>query len=159
MARKTRAEVEGGLYHVITRGNNRRRIFNSPSDYEKFLTLLARQKAKLPFFLYAYCLMSNHLHLLVERQAAKVGQIMHRLLTGYSQYHNRRYRRVGHLLQGRHKATLCQSDRYLAELVRYIHLNPVRAGVVNDPADYQYSGHRDYLDLANADLVDVEPVL
>src|SRR5258707_1159458 len=69
MARKARAEVEGGLYHVITRGNNRRRIFNSPADYQKFLSLLAMQKAKLSFFLYAYCLMTNHVNLLLERQA------------------------------------------------------------------------------------------
>src|SRR6266404_5236401 len=148
MARKARAEVEGGLYHVITRGNNRRQIFNSPADYEKFLSLLAVQKTKLPFFLYAYCLMSNHVHLLLERQASTVGRIMQRLLTGYAQYYNRRYRRVGHLLQGRHKAILCQSERYLAELVRYIHLNPVRAGMVTRPEDYEYSpatreGHRD----------------
>src|SRR3954453_18322766 len=68
MARKARAEVEGGLYHVITRGNNRRPIFNAPADYEKFLALLALQKRKLPFLLYAYCLMTNHVHLLTERQ-------------------------------------------------------------------------------------------
>jgi REP element-mobilizing transposase RayT len=97
MARKPRAEVEGGLYHVLTRGNNRRRIFDSPADYEKFLSQLATQKAKLPFFLYAYCLMTNHVHLLIERQADTVGRIMQRLLTGYAQYYNRRYRRVGHL--------------------------------------------------------------
>jgi putative transposase len=109
MARKGRAEVAGGLYHVITRGNNRRQIFNSPADYEKFLSLLAVQKARLPFFLYAYCLMTNHVHLLIERRADSIGRIMHRLLTGYSQYYNRRYRRVGHLLQGRHKTILCQS--------------------------------------------------
>ena len=125
MARKARAEVEGGLYHVIARGNNRRRIFDAPADYEKFLSLLTRLKVRLPFFLYAYCLMTNHVHLLIERQAHTIGRIMHRVLTGYSQYYNRRYRRVGHLFQGRHKAILCQSDRYLAELVRYIHLNPV----------------------------------
>ena len=86
MARKARAEVEGGLYHVITRGNNRRQIFNSPADYEKFLSLLNIQKTKLPFFLYAYCLMTNHVHLLIERQASAVSRIMHRLLTGYAQY-------------------------------------------------------------------------
>ena len=74
MARKARAEVEGGLYHVITRGNNRRQIFNSPPDYEKFLSLLAAQKLKLPFFLYTYCLMSNHVHLLIERRADKIGR-------------------------------------------------------------------------------------
>ena len=123
MARKARVEVAGGLYHVITRGNNRRQIFNSPTDHEKFLSLLAIQKRRLPFFLYAYCLMSNHVHLLIERKADAIGRIMHRVLTGYSQYYNRRYRRVGHLLQGRHKAILCQSDRYLAELVRYIGTN------------------------------------
>jgi REP element-mobilizing transposase RayT len=159
MARRARAEVEGGLYHVITRGNNRRQIFNSPADYEKFLSQLAVQKARLPLFLYAYCLMTNHLHLLIERRADTIGRIMHRVLTGYSQYYNRRYRRVGHLLQGRHKAILCQSDRYLSELVRYIHLNPVRAKMVDKPEQYQYSGHRAYLGLEPAGLVDVDPVL
>lgn len=159
MARKARAEVEGGLYHVITRGNNRRRIFNSPADYDKFVSLLAVQKVKLPYFLYAYCLMTNHIHLLIERRADAVGRIMHRVLTGYSQYYNRRYQRVGHLLQGRHRAILCQSDRYLAELVRYIHLNPVRAKIVDQPERYRYSGHRAYLGLEPAGIVDVDPLL
>lgn len=98
MARKARVEVEGGLYHVITRGNNRHQIFNSPADYEKFLSLLTVQKVRLPFFLYAYCLMPNHVHLLIERQTDSIGRIMHRVLTGFSQYYNRKYRRVGHLL-------------------------------------------------------------
>jgi REP element-mobilizing transposase RayT len=159
MGRKLRAEVAGGLYHLITRGNNRRPIFKAPADYEKFLALLAVQKARLPFFLYAYCLMTNHVHLLIERQANKVGCIMHRLLTGYSRYYNRRYRRVGHLLQGRHKAILCQSDRYLSELVRYIHLNPVRARMVSQPEQYKYSSHRAYLGLEATGIVDVDPVL
>jgi putative transposase len=159
MARKARIELPGGLYHVITRGNNRRRIFDSPDDYDKFLSLLSAQKTKLPFFLYAYCLMTNHVHLLFERQTDAVGRIMHRLLTGYSQYYNRRYRRVGHLLQGRHKAILCQSDQYLSELVRYIHLNPVRARMVRKPEEYQYSSHGCYLGLQPAGIVDVDPVL
>jgi hypothetical protein len=80
-------------------------------------------------------------------------------MTGYSQYYNRRYRRVGHLLQGRYKAILCQSDRYLAELVRYIHLNPVRAQIVSRPGQYQYSSHRAYLGLEAMGIVDVDPVL
>ena len=159
MARKARAEVEGGLYHVITRGNNRQQIFNVPTDCEKFLSLLAIQKTKLPFFLYAYCLMPNHVHLLIEREADAVGRIMHRVLTGYSQYYNRGYSRVGHLLQGRYKAILCQSDEYLTELVRYIHLNPVRANMVSRPEQYRYSGHRAYLGLDAAGLVDADPVL
>src|SRR5437870_3244227 len=159
MARKPRVEVEGGLYHVITRGNNRRVIFDCPDDYHKFLSLLAVQKSRLPFFLYAYCLMSNHVHLLIERQTDSISRIMHRVLTGYSQYYNRRYRRSGHLLQGRHKAILCQTDQYLSELVRYIHLNPVRAKIVRKPENYQYSSHRCYTGEEANGLVDVDPVL
>src|SRR5437867_557372 len=103
MARPTRLELEGGLYHVITRGNNRQRIFHDQADYQKFLALLQTQKQRLPFFLYAYCLMSNHVHLLIERQADTVGRIMHRVLTGYSQYYNRKHRKVGHVLQDSRK--------------------------------------------------------
>src|SRR5262245_4110519 len=139
MPRKPRVEVEGGLYHVIARGNNRQTIFHSDDDHKKFLTQLAAQKAKLPFYLYSYCLMSNHFHLLMERQGDAVGRIMQRILTGYSQYYNRKYRKMGHVFQSRYKAILCQSDTYLAELVRYIHLNPVRAKMVRKAEHYQYS--------------------
>ena len=159
MARKPRLEVEGGLYHLITRGVDRRDIFHSPEDYEKFLALVAVQKGKLPFYLYAYCLMTNHLHLLVERMTDDIGRIMHRVLTGYSQYYNRKYGRSGHLLQGRHKAILCQSDPYLTQLVRYIHLNPVRAKMVRKVENYPYSSHRAYMGLEPAGIVDVDPVL
>ena len=159
MARKPRIEVPGGLYHIITRGNNRQLIFASQEDYLKMLSLLEAQKARLPFFLYAYCLMPNHIHLLVERQEDPISRIMQRVLTGYSQYHNRSYKKVGHLLQGRYKAILCQSDQYLAQLVRYIHLNPVRAKIARRPEDYRYSSHRAYLGLEQTALVDVDPVL
>src|SRR5436309_15591046 len=158
MAGKARAEVEGGLCYVIARGNNRRRIFDAPADYEKFLSLLTRLKVRLPFFLYAYCLMTNHVHLLIERQAHTIGRIMHRVLTGYSQYYNRRYRRVGHLFQGRHKAILCQSDRYMAELVRYIHLNPVRAKMVRNAERYPHSSQCSYLGIRSDAIVDVDPI-
>jgi REP element-mobilizing transposase RayT len=159
MARKQRLEVQGGLYHLITRGVDRRDIFHSPEDHGKFLNLLAVQKAKLPFYLYAYCLMTNHLHLLVERRVDDIGRIMHRVLTGYTQYYNRRYRRSGHVLQGRHRAILCQSEPYLAQLVRYIHLNPVRAKMVRKAENYPFSSQRAYLGLEPAGIVDVDPVL
>ena len=87
--RKPRVEIEGGLYHVITRGNNRQLIFASDDDYLKLLALLAHQKARLPFYLYAYCLMPNHIHLLIERRDDSISRMMQRLLTSYSQYHNR----------------------------------------------------------------------
>jgi REP element-mobilizing transposase RayT len=159
MARKMRLEVEGGLYHLIVRGNDRQDIFHSSEDHQRFLSMLEAVKEKLPFFLYAYCLMTNHIHLLIERRADGIGRIMHRLLTGYSQYYNRRYRHVGHVLQGRHKAIICQSDPYLAELVRYIHLNPVRAKMVKMPEEYPYSSHRAYIGIEAAGTVDVDPVL
>ncbi len=159
MARKPRVEVEGGLYHIMTRGNNRGLIFGDDSDYQKMLRLLGETNTKLTFYLYAYCLMPNHIHLLIERREDAVGRVMHRLLTGYSGYYNRKYGRVGHLFQMRYKAILCQTDKYLAELVRYIHLNPVRAKIVSNPAAYRYSSHRGYLGLDEPGLVDIEPVL
>jgi len=90
MARRPRLEVKGGLYHIIARGNNRQAIFHSPEDHKKFLSLLAIQKQKLPFYLYAYCVMTNHFHLLIERQADAIGRIMLRVLTGYASYYNRK---------------------------------------------------------------------
>ena len=138
MARKSRIEVPGGLYHIITRGNNRRNIFRSHDDYLRFLHMVTEQKAKRPFFLYGYCLMPNHTHLLIERQDDAVSRIMQSVLTGYGQYFNRKYKKIGHLFQGRYKAILCQTDRYLGELVRYIHLNPVRARMVRRPEGYEY---------------------
>jgi len=92
--RKLRIEVEGGLYHVITRGNDRQDIFHSKSDHLKFLDLLGKEKIRSAFYLYAYCLMTNHVHLLIERQTETVGRIMQRVLTGYSQQE-----RVGSILQ------------------------------------------------------------
>jgi hypothetical protein len=103
--------------------------------------------------------MSNHFHLLIERQAEPVGRIMQRVLTGYSQYYNRKYRKVGHVFQGRHKAILCQSDKYLGELVRYIHLNPVRAKIVRKAERYPWSSQRTYLGMEADGVVDVDPVL
>jgi len=103
--------------------------------------------------------MPNHIHLLIERQDDSISRVMQRLLTAFSQYHNRKYRKSGHLLQGRYKAILCQNDQYLAELVRYIHLNPVRAKMTRGPQGFFYSSHRAYLGLDQSRLVDVEPVL
>ncbi len=159
MPRKPRIEIGGGLYHIISRGNNRKKIFRSHDDYLKFTRILEQQKTKLPFYLYAYCLMPNHVHLLIERRDDPVSRIMQRVLTTYSQYHNRKYKKVGHLFQDRYKALLCQTDRYLGELVRYIHLNPVRARMVKRPEHFEYSGHRAYLGLDRTGLVDTEPVL
>lgn len=159
MPRKTRIEIEGGLYHLITRGNDRKDIFHSHEDHAKFLQLLLMQKERLPFYLYAYCLMTNHIHILIERRTEDIGRIMHRVLTAYTQYYNRKYKKVGHLLQGRYKSVICQSESYLTTLVRYIHLNPVKAKMVATAAEYPFSSHRTYLGIDPAGPVDVDSVL
>ncbi len=159
MPRPKRLEFEGGLYHVMTRGNNRQAIFKTDDDHHKFLALLVREKERHPFYLYAYVLMTNHIHLLVEQRVDRLSSIMQRQLTAYARYWNRKYRRVGHVFQGRYKAFLCQKDQYLSELVRYIHLNPVRAKLVQRPEDFRWSSHRAYLGIEHCTWLDSEPVL
>jgi REP element-mobilizing transposase RayT len=159
MPRHPRIHVPGLLYHLIARGNNSQRVFLRQADYEAFVKLLQVTRARHPFFLYAYVLMPNHFHLLVEVGEAPTGRIMQGLLTGYARWFNRVHRRRGHVFQGRYKAIMCDQDSYLLELVRYIHLNPVRAGLVRNPAAWKWSGHNEYLGTARHGLIDPGPVL
>jgi len=145
MARRPRVFTPGLLYHVIVRGNQRRNTFRSDDDYTAYLDRLDHYRAKFDVRIYAYCLMPNHVHLLLESGSDPLGKFMQGLQQSYTQYFNRRYRKVGHLFQGRYKAIICDRDKYLLALLRYIHLNPVRAGLVEQPEDYVYSGHRSYL--------------
>jgi len=119
-----------------------------------FLSYLSDYKKRYGFHLYAYALMRNHFHLLMEVGEIPLSRIMQSLLFRYTRYFNRRYREVGHLFQGRYKAILCDKDTYLLELVRYIHLNPVRAGVVKEPEDYEWTGHLSYLGNRRDSLID-----
>jgi len=159
MGRKPRLHYQGALYHVISRGNNRQTIFQSDKDRAVFLSLLRKLKKKCPFFLYAYCLMGNHFHLLVEVRDMPLSAIMQRLLTGYTRYFNWTHKRKGHLFQGRYKAFICQKDSCLLELMRYIHLNPVRAEIVEEPAKFPWSSHEDYIRDNNGSIVDTHLVL
>ena len=159
MARKPRIELEGGLYHITTYGNDRRVIFKSADDYQRMIELLEEQKAKYIFFLYAYCLMPNHIHILIERRKEPIGKIMQRILTGYCAYFNHQHGKSGHVMQGRYKAILCDKEHYLPELVRYIHLAPVRGKLIGRPDHYHYSSHREYLGIDKRGLTDFEPVL
>lgn len=154
MARKPRIHFPGALYHVITRGNRRQGVFLDEKDLQRFLTYLSDCKKRFPFRLYAYALLKNHLHLLIEVEKTSLSRIMQSLLFAYASYFNRRHGEVGHLFQGRHKAILCDKDAYLLELVRYIHLNPVRAGIVKRPEDYEWTGHLGYLGRGAQDLID-----
>lgn len=159
MGRIPRLDFPGTVAHVIARGNHRQNIFLEPADWEHFLAHLGKVKALRPFRLYAYCLMSNHIHLLIEVLQASLSTIMHGLLLPYARYLNRRLGRTGHVFQDRFKSILCDRDSYLQHLTRYIHLNPVRAGLVADPSAWPYSGHLEYLGRSERGLVDTELVL
>ena len=159
MGRKPRLHIEGGLYHIVTRGNNRKEVFKEDRDYIAFLNILQKLKEKSSFKLYAYCLMPNHIHLLMEVKAKSTSEIMQRLLTAYTKQYNKKYRKIGHLFQGRYKSIICEKDSYLLELVRYIHLNPYRARLVRKPIDWMWSGHKEYIGETKDKLVDVFEVL
>jgi len=161
MARQLRIQYPGALYHVTSRGNEKKDIFQHDSDREKFLAYLKEAKERYKLLLYAYALMDNHYHLLIETPLANIAQIMHYINTSYTVYFNRKNSRYGHLFQGRYKAILVDKDDYLLELSRYIHLNPVRANSVLRPEEYRWSSHRDYTQSIDdeSSLVHVEPIL
>ena len=145
MARKPRVEFPGALYHVIARGNRRERIFHDDQDYAAYVERLERYRRRDNGTLYAYVLMANHVHLLLETGAVPLTRTMQTLQFTYSQYYNRRYGTTGHVFQGRYKAILCDQDAYLLELVRYLHLNPARLRTPINPWRYRWSSHRAYM--------------
>ncbi len=145
MARKPRVEFAGAFYHVIARGNHRQVIFHDDEDRTAYLARLERYRQRDGCMVYAYVLMANHVHLLVETGATPLSRTMQTLQFTYTQYYNRRYGKTGHLFQGRYKAILCDREAYLLELVRYIHLNPARLQRPVDPWRYRWSSHRAYL--------------
>lgn len=145
MARKPRVEFDGAFYHVIARGNQRQNIFRDDADRGAYLERVERYRRLYGFSLYAYVLMSNHVHLLIETRRVPLSKIMQAIQFTYTQYYNRRYRIIGHLFQGRYRAILCDRDAYLLELVRYIQLNPARLRRAQDSWKYRWSSHRAYL--------------
>ena len=160
MPRKPRIEFEGAFYHVITRGNQRQKIFKDASDYQKFIQFLTIYKNRYHYSLYAYVLMSNHVHLLIETRETPLSKILQGINQSYTMHFNKTYRTVGHLFQGRYKAILCDRDAYLLALLRYIHFNPVRARLAEKPGQYPWSSHQAYLGKSNPySLVDTMPVL
>jgi putative transposase len=159
MARPLRLEYEGAFYHVTSRGNERGKIFFSEADYGKFLSYLGKAKEKYGIILHAYVLMTNHYHLLLETPDANLSKVMHYLNGSYTTYINVKKKRSGHLFQGRYKAIIVDRDSYLGELSRYIHLNPVRAGLVKKPEEYPHSSYKTYLSAKKDDLVSREVLL
>jgi len=142
MARPLRLEFPGALYHITTRGNRRENIFLGDEDRRLFLGLLRQVCRRFNWGVYAYCLMSNHYHLLLETQLPNLSRGMRQLNGVYTQRFNRRQKRTGHVFEGRFKALLVQKDRYLLAVSRYVVLNPVRAGIAPGPAGWPWSSYR-----------------
>jgi putative transposase len=159
VARPLRIEVAGGVYHVIARGNERKAIFRDDQDREAYLERLRECRSRLTFRVLAYCLMDNHVHLALERGPHPLSRIILTLHSFYAQKFNVRHRRVGHLFQGRYKSFLVQEERYLLALLRYIHLNPVTAGLVARPEFFRWSSDSHYRTGAGPGWLDMDGVL
>lgn len=142
MARPLRIELHGGLYHITSRGDRREDIFIDDADRRQWLTLLGEVCARYNWFCHAYCLMDNHFHIVVETVDSNLSAGMRQLNGVYTQWHNRTHDRVGHVFQGRFKAVMVQREGYLLELARYVVLNPVRAGMCNQPDDWPWSSYQ-----------------
>lgn len=145
MARRLRLHVPGGFYHVTLRGNHRQPIFFTEADRDRLDDVVAEAVDRLAARVHAYCWMTNHLHALVQISDAPLGQLILRIASQYARGVQTRLDTTGHLFERRYHAVLVDADAYLMTLVRYIHLNPVRAGLVAVPAAYPWSSHRVYL--------------
>jgi len=162
MPRKARIDGPGALHHIIVRGIKRQRIFSDDKDRDNFLDRLGTIVTETQTICLAWALIPNHAHILLRTGQTPLATVMRRLLTGYAVSFNRRHRRQGHLFQNRYKSILCQEDSYLLELVRYIHLNPLRARLVkglSESDQYPYSGHSALMGKVKRDFQDTNYVL
>ena len=162
MPRQPRFDIPGLLQHVIVRGIERRNIFRTNTDRRDFIERLSRLLVETDTDCYAWALIPNHFHLLLKPKGCELKHFMRRLLTGYAVNFNKRHRRSGHLFQNRYKSIVCEEDAYLLELIRYIHLNPLRAGLVKnleDLARFPWCGHGVLLGNATMDGQSVKGVL
>ena len=148
MSRPLRIEFADAWYHVMNRGRRAEKIFNDSTDYKVFVDLLKETAKTWNIKVAAYCLISNHYHILVQTPEANISRSMRHLNGVYTQRFNRRYRLDGPLFRGRYKSIVVGADPYLLQLVRYIHKNPVKTGLVKKPEQYAWSSHKGYLSVA-----------
>ncbi|TSC93516.1 MAG: putative transposase [Candidatus Berkelbacteria bacterium Licking1014_85] len=145
MPRQPRLLLSQSYYHIMTRGNNKNIVFKCDADYQYYLSLILRYKAEHSFELYHYCLMSNHTHFLVKTKKAKNFSVfMKKINLAYFHHYRQEYGWIGHFWQGRYKSKPVGRDEYFIEAGKYIELNPVRKGIVNNPDNYPYSSYRYY---------------
>ncbi|NYB74900.1 transposase [Sedimentibacter hydroxybenzoicus DSM 7310] len=145
MPRQARVHSDTGIYHIMIRGNDKRIIFLDNEDRKRFISTLFEKASEENIRIYAYCLMNNHVHLLLHEEDDNIAILMKRINVSYVYYFNKRYKRVGHLFQDRFKSEIVDNDDYLLAVVRYIHNNPVKAGIVSSPEKYLWSSYNDYI--------------
>lgn len=159
MPRPYSVHFPGALFHVTSRGSEKREIFLETRDYERYLGRLSQLKAKLSFKLYSYCLMPNHIHLLIEVKDNPLSKIMQVIQTGHAMFFNKKYNHVGYVFQGRYRWLLVEKESYLLELIRYINLNPIRAGIVERVEDWEFCSFQEIIGLKSKGLIEQEEIL
>ena len=152
MPRQARKKSSVGIYHIMLRGVNQQQIFEDSEDCDKFLQVLKDCKAISEFKLFAYCLMGNHIHILLQETNEPIELLMKRIATRFVYWYNIKYQRVGHLFQDRFKSEPIENDAYFLTVLRYIHQNPIKAGICKTVADYENSSYNEYF--KSSDLID-----
>jgi len=161
MPRDARIDYPGALHHVIVRGIEGKRIFKGKQDKEELYTRARKVFDKSSMQIYAWCIMSNHFHLVIQSGKTALSEFMRPLLTGYAVNYNKRRKRKGYLFQNRYKSVLCDKDEYLLPLIRYVHLNPVKARMIkfSQLKTYQWTGHKELMNSGEGGLINGDEVL
>lgn len=156
MIREARLIIENAYYHVMTRGNQKQKVFRKNEDYRQYLRLLRKYKKMLQIGIYGYCMMPNHIHLIIRPlKPAFLSDFMKRLNQAYTLYFNEKYSKCGHLWQGRFKSMVIMNDQYALDCIEYIEYNPVRAELVKSPGDYEWSSYRFRVFEENSDILNI----
>lgn len=159
MPRQARFYNEAGIYHIMMRGNEKKKIFLDNDDRKRFITTLFEIVKEEETDIYAYCLMDNHVHLLLHEEPEDIARLMKRINVSFASYFNKKYKRVGHLFQDRFKSECVDSIDYLLAAVRYIHNNPLNAGIVSSPEKYRWSSYYDYINTRKRNNIKTDKVL
>ena len=159
MGRVQRRYSASGCYHIMLRGNERKKIFLDDGDHQRFLDILLKKKTETQLLIYAYCLMDNHIHLVLRDDQNELSTIMKGIATSYAMFFNVKYNRVGHVFQDRFKSEPIENERYLMSAIRYVHNNPVKAKIVAKPDQYEWSSYRSYVSPEEITIAEVRYIL
>lgn len=160
MPRKPRLIMDNACYHLMVRGNQKQSTFLENDDFNEYLKLLRRYKRKYCFKLYGYCLMPNHVHLIVGLEKSSIlSKIMQGLNLTYANWFNKKYAKVGHLWQGRYKSMVINKDKYLLNCIEYVEFNPIRANMYKSPFDHPWNSWRERTGYAESGLLDIPDLI